>query len=97
MPADHETARCSTSAHLDIRDARRVIARARPPFRGAVRSTLAFTRLAAAQGQRVYMLNLVLGAAMLGAVALVFWLVLPVEGRVRPWITPWLDPTSLLR
>ena len=38
------------------------------------------------------MLNLVLGAAVLGAVALVFWLVLPVEGKVRPWITPWLEP-----
>jgi hypothetical protein len=33
-----------------------------------------------------------LGAAFLAASAFTFWAALPVEGKVRPWITPAVEP-----
>jgi hypothetical protein len=33
-----------------------------------------------------------LGAAILAASAFTFWAALPVEGKVRPWITPKVEP-----
>ncbi|MDF2974599.1 MAG: hypothetical protein K0R61_5049 [Microvirga sp.] len=38
------------------------------------------------------MLNLLLGGAILGASIYVFWLALPSDGTVRPWITPRREP-----
>ena len=38
------------------------------------------------------MLNLLLGGAVVGAVVFVFWSALPVDGKMRPWITPGLEP-----
>jgi hypothetical protein len=36
--------------------------------------------------------TLLLGCIVLGATALAFWFALPVGGKVRPWITPRLEP-----
>jgi hypothetical protein len=38
------------------------------------------------------MFNLLLGGAVVGAVVFVFWSALPVDGKMRPWITPGLEP-----
>ena len=38
------------------------------------------------------MYTLLLGCIVFGASALVFWFALPVDGQVRPWITPRLEP-----
>ena len=35
---------------------------------------------------------LLLGCIFLGAATLLFWFALPVVGKVRPWITPLLEP-----
>jgi hypothetical protein len=38
------------------------------------------------------MLNIVLGAAVFGATALAFQAARPVNGKMRPWITPRVEP-----
>ena len=36
--------------------------------------------------------NLLLDAAIFGATVFVFWSALPKDGKVRPWITPRIEP-----
>jgi hypothetical protein len=38
------------------------------------------------------MFTLIFGCMVLGATALLFWFALPVDGKVRPWITPRMEP-----
>jgi hypothetical protein len=38
------------------------------------------------------MLNLLLGSAILAATGFLFWSARPVDGKMRAWITPMLEP-----
>jgi hypothetical protein len=38
------------------------------------------------------MVNLLLGAALVGATAVAFRAALPVDGKMRSWITPKIEP-----
>ena len=38
------------------------------------------------------MLNLILGAALVGAAAVALWAALPVDGKMRSWNTPQIAP-----
>lgn len=38
------------------------------------------------------MLTILLGLILLGATAVGLWVALPVGGKVRPWLTPHMEP-----
>jgi hypothetical protein len=38
------------------------------------------------------MLNLLIGGAIFAVSAFVFWSAMPVDGKIRPWITPRIEP-----